>query len=144
MTPTERMLMGEVTRLKQDIAIRPIRVPTRGGAAPPPVISRIYVVVGGNTVPYLGGTGIKHVNTAITTVPAGIDVATMTPSTLPDGLGWGYLIDDMSYALLINDVNSFIQYDLVAQPVFAAVPVVLAPTSPDTANVIAYRILGIV
>ena len=84
MTPVERALYQEITRIKQDIAVRPIRVPTRGGTATATSIETWLQIVNGNT---LGGgiLGIAKITTPLPNQTTWADP--YDTATLPNGLG---------------------------------------------------------
>jgi len=72
-----------IARLRQEMAMRPIRVPTRGGGSVQPKQS--IQIIGGNTV-----SGIDCIKYASTVTPAAVydpDVDT----AYPDGLGRGWM-----------------------------------------------------
>jgi hypothetical protein len=131
---------GPIDRQVDDLAEQVRHLPAALPEGDDAQRSRLVQIFGGNSLPYLGTLGIKHVSTAITTAPAGTDVATAYPSGLPDGLGWGRWLDDGSYVLLVNDVDAPTRYDLILQPVLAIQRRLL--TLPDDSTVEAYTVIG--
>lgn len=82
--------------------------------------SNLYYIVGGNTLPYLGAPGIKHVSTTITTTGTETErLADGVPSNLPDGIGWIRSIDNGSMHLAVNDSTSYVSFDMTSQVVYA-------------------------
>lgn len=98
MNPTEaQQLRQEIVRLKQEIALRPIRVPTRGGGSP--IATYLGIIGVGNIAATVGTTnyyGLKYPAANVTTVP------TIIPPTglgaCPDGLTIGQIEQpDLTY-----------------------------------------------
>lgn len=75
--------------------------------------SNLYVVVGGQSLPYIGQQGILKVTTTIESISVVVSGNGM-PSTLPDGIGWIRSLDDNSLKLTVNDSTSLYNHDLLA------------------------------
>lgn len=88
-----QQLRQEIVRLKQALAIRPVRVPTRGGSA----VKKVYVlqVLNGNLIRTIGATnyhGLKYPAADVTTIISAVPANTAV--TCPDGVSPAMLISD--------------------------------------------------
>lgn len=109
-----------IARLRQELAMRPIRVPTRGGGSVQPKQS--IQIIGGNTV-----SGADCIKYASTVTPAAVYDPDVT-TAYPDGLGRGWLfINGVIQSRRVLVRHAFVGYE---RPVFASsVWGVLATTS---------------
>lgn len=110
----------EITRLRQEIALRPIRVPTRSIV---PSESHLYMVVGGNILPSGQTVGVARRTDAVagSEMPAGtggssgdtlIQPAYPFPAGLPLGVGVGQHVFTLAYAFLLIDNHTTFASDL--------------------------------
>lgn len=88
MTPTESKLMTELTRLKQEIALRPIRVPTRGVGVSVGILSSF----GGNIITTINAVDILGIKRATPNITNVATILPVTGATYADGLGYATLI----------------------------------------------------
>jgi hypothetical protein len=98
MDPIIQSLRQEITRLRQEIALRPIRVPTRGGAGSPSPYF-LATIVGGNVIAPSGYLGVNLATVAPVSIPD-YDL-TSIPSTV-DGVGVARRIDTGAYILVAH------------------------------------------
>ena len=112
----------EIARLRQSIAMRPLRVPTRGGAAAS--IPAIYIVAGGQTIAEWGSPGIRKRTSALAAsdLPPGTGgtagvvtvAANPIPAGLPNGIGVAGRQADGLATFILHDSSSTLASDLVA------------------------------
>ena len=117
----------ELVRLRQEIAIRPIRVPTRGGSGGLASVPTIFEITDGETITALNRIGILRVtveldDTDLPTVTIPVSVpdggiyvvpANPTPAGLPSGLGVGRQIGAETYGFVLNDSRATPFWDVV-------------------------------
>lgn len=79
----QNRIEAELIRLRQEMSVRPIRVPIRGGTAAP----YQSLLIGGGNLLSSGQAGILYNPTA---TPSAVYNPNLMP-TMDSGLGWGYL-----------------------------------------------------
>lgn len=112
-----------IARLRQEMAMRPIRVPTRGGGSAKPI--DLYQVVAGQLLSYIGRQGIAKLadimaGSALPDPGGGVDgqitavPAYPWPAGLPDGIGVGLRVGTTTdYVFLLNDYRGGVGPDAV-------------------------------
>jgi hypothetical protein len=148
MTRKNTRLGAELTRLHQEIAQRPIRIPTRTAGTP----ETWLLIIGGNTLPS-GGQGIKRSATNVTSATTLIDP--YGTAATPDYIGRAYIyrngiqgvVPDGSggfkpeQVLVVNDPRALYPNVLVAQDwgsLLAKVIIGTIPAAPPVPAVIQY------